>query len=225
MSKTHAIKQGEHISAIARENGFAHFRTIWDRPENEALKKLRNNDPHVLFPGDTLFIPDRQEKKVGVPAGTTHTFMIAQEVLFLRLRIKTLDNEPLTPLTMVVLKTGQSASASTLFPDPKGIIEEPNIPPSLQQAEALFIQPIHHKMDLRIGVLDPPDTWTGQRARLNNLGYPAGFTKSESTQFIWALEEFRCDQKLPQIKPQIDVVKGVINDPAFVKKLREIHGC
>jgi N-acetylmuramoyl-L-alanine amidase len=226
MPTNHQVKQGEHISCIAKQNGFSHFRSIWDRPENAALKKLRNDDPHVLFPGDVLFIPDRQDKKVPVPAGTTHTFQLAEEILFLRLRIRNLDNELLDRKTMVLLKTVRFDFASRLFPDDKGIVEEKRIPHCLKQAESLFQQPILHKMDLKIGALDPADTWTGQRARLNNLGYPAGFTEFEKKQFTWAVEEFKCDQKLPQIRElKIDVVKGVVNDPAFVKRLREAHGC
>jgi N-acetylmuramoyl-L-alanine amidase len=57
--------------------------------------------------------------------------------------------------------------------------------------------PIDLDLTLQIGHLDPLDSVTGQKARLNNLGYDAGEVNDEVTlQYKSAVEEFQCDQKL-----------------------------
>src|SRR3979490_2695044 len=73
MASNYKIKQGEHVSRIAKQFGFADYRTIWDHPNNAALKDLRKN-PNVLAPGDQLFIPDKQLRKESRPTGATHRF-------------------------------------------------------------------------------------------------------------------------------------------------------
>src|SRR5437870_2055914 len=139
MSKTRVIKQGEHLSGIAQEEGFVNFHTIFDHPNNAALKALR--DPHDLFPG----------------------------------------------------------------------------------------------------ALNPATKLSGQQARLNNLGYFAGFALRDLEQLLWAAEEFACDhigkpvKTRPAIKPappggedDPDVAdpndKTGIQDAKIIAKLVAVHG-
>src|SRR5260370_36720170 len=61
MTIQHTVTQGEHLSRIAKRYGFSDHRTIWDHARNAALKQEHQN-PNVLFPGDQLFIPDREQK-------------------------------------------------------------------------------------------------------------------------------------------------------------------
>src|SRR4051812_23195035 len=46
------------MSSIAHDFGFLNFETILNHPKNAELKKNRAN-PQVLFPGDEVFIPDK----------------------------------------------------------------------------------------------------------------------------------------------------------------------
>ena len=55
MAKTHTVQRGETIVDIAMKNGFRTWETVWQHAANDALRKQRQN-PHVLAPGDTLFI-------------------------------------------------------------------------------------------------------------------------------------------------------------------------
>src|SRR5262249_58117346 len=93
MSKTHVVEQGEHLSGIAAENGFSNFETIWNDPNNADLKKLR--DPHVLFPGDKVFVPDLVAKDSPAPTDKVHRFVLSTQRVFLRLRIHDHDNQPI----------------------------------------------------------------------------------------------------------------------------------
>jgi LysM domain len=58
MPSNYKVRQGDHLSDIATALGFSSYETIWNHPKNAKLKQKRVN-PNVLFPGDTLFIPDK----------------------------------------------------------------------------------------------------------------------------------------------------------------------
>src|SRR5258706_12719858 len=83
MPTEHVVKQGEHLSQIAKQHGFFDFRLIWDHPKNAKLKALRLN-PNVLLPGDLLHIPDKEPKKESRPTGARHVFRIPGPTLTLR---------------------------------------------------------------------------------------------------------------------------------------------
>jgi hypothetical protein len=239
MAKTHIVKQGEHLSGIAAENGFGDFHVIWDHPSNAALKAKR--DPHVLFPGDKLFIPDRQEKTEQRPTTQVHLFEVFLLPLFLRLRVLDIDAKPVVSTPCLLgLEEAELQSKTT---DGKAIVEE-EIEKLVKNGElhierkkkppkkdaAAEIEKI--KFDLKIGSLNPHTTLSGQQARLNNLGYFAGFTVNDHAQFSWAIEEFQCDhmskpvKQTPEIVPESEdpnAITGVKNQ-AVANKLRDVHG-
>src|SRR4051794_29578662 len=58
----HIVEQGDTIVALAERHGlFA--RTLWEHPQNAALRDLRAR-MDVLLPGDEVYIPDRRDKVV-----------------------------------------------------------------------------------------------------------------------------------------------------------------
>jgi peptidoglycan hydrolase-like protein with peptidoglycan-binding domain len=73
---------------------------------------------------------------------------------------------------------------------------------------------------IKIGHLDPVEEVSGQKARLNNLGYFAGplegKTEENTAMFLSAIEEFQCDHGL--------LVDGICG-PMTQAKLRQVHGC
>jgi peptidoglycan hydrolase-like protein with peptidoglycan-binding domain len=77
--------------------------------------------------------------------------------------------------------------------------------------------PFGVEVPIKVGHLDPVDEVSGQRARLNNLGYNAGERAAPAElQFRSAVEEFQCDYDL--------TVDGVCG-PQTQAKLLEVHGC
>jgi hypothetical protein len=203
MATTHIVDEGEHLSGIAADNGFSDFHTIWDHPQNADLKAIR--DPHVLFPGDELFIPDPKTKTENGATGKVHQFELSTAPLFLRLRVQDMDARPIieTPCDLHV-ERNQAASKNT---DDTGIVSpEEQIDPKagvgelvvhLQRAPVNGGDPPPEqtlKFDLRIGQLNPETKLSGQQARLNNLGYFAGFMLDDLEQLLWAAEEFECDR-------------------------------
>ena len=57
---SYTVKQGDCFMSIAAANGFL-WDILWNHGDNATLKQLRK-DPNVLFPGDTIVIPDKTQR-------------------------------------------------------------------------------------------------------------------------------------------------------------------
>ncbi len=76
MAKRHTIKQGESLANIATTYSFGNWRTIYDHPENAALRKKRGA-PNQLRAGDVLFIPEPQSSVSSVNTDREQTLEIS----------------------------------------------------------------------------------------------------------------------------------------------------
>jgi len=240
MGKTYTVAQGDHLSKIARSFGFASHLTIWDAPENKQLKDKRKN-PNILFPGDRLFIPDKDTKEEHRSTDQRHSFQTKTEKLMLRIALKDLRNHPLRGNECIL---SLEADPKKLTTNADGIIEQEITDPKRATKGLLLDQGkpndklrTERRIPLKIGDLDPETKVSGQIARLNNLGYNAGevperpVTEDEaekvakSPQFRSAVEEFQCDfmgqDSLVVIKRVVDGICGEKTQA----KLKEIHGC
>lgn len=231
MGTYHEVAQGEYLSKIARHFGFSDYRTIWDAPENKELKDKRKN-PNILFPGDRLFIPDRETKEESRATEKRHTFKVQGQKLMVRIALHGLRDRPLSGHETTFTVETDSKDLTT---QADGIVER-EIAPDADNGRLIDHGPppqpnqvrIDREIPFRIGRLDPVKEVSGQIARLNNLGYNAGdipdrpFTDKEaddiraSTRFKSAVEEFQCDFKV-----QVDGKCG----PNTQAKLKEVHGC
>jgi hypothetical protein len=214
MSTDHVVQQGEHLSQIAKQYGFRDFNTVWNHPDNAALKKLRQS-PNVLFPGDTVKIPDKTQKKESRPTGQKHSFKLAGGRLLLRLALRDFDNQPLANTACQVQVDGASTELTT---DANGRVEVP-ISATATDATLVFkdpLVPFDLSVPIKIGHLDPVEEVSGQKARLSNLGYiTRPIEEVDDTIFARTVQEFQCDLGLP--------VNGVC-DAATQNKLKELHG-
>lgn len=220
MATYHTVVQGEHLSSIAKKYGFSSYKTIWDHGQNTELKKQRQN-PNVIFPGDKLFIPDRAEKEESRNTEQKHRFELKAENLKLRLVLEDLYEKPIANAKCELHVEGEQFELTT---DAQGKIER-DIRPTDERV-FLTIQdpqtPINEILiPIKVGHLDPVDEVSGQKGRLNNLGYFAGPLDGKSEEenqamFLSAVEEFQCDHGL--------VVDGKCG-PATQAKLKQVHGC
>jgi len=210
MATSHTIRQGEHISRIAREHGFADYLIIWNDPANDALKKKRPN-PHVLLPGDVLYIPDKQVKSVERPTTDRHTFQLARPTLKLRLVLRDFDNVPVPNAACELDVEGTTYQLTTTG---EGLIEQ-DIPATAENGR-LRVDSLDIDVPLKIGHLDPPDEETGWLARLTNLGYTDDRLGTIDPQELQSdIEEFQCDFGLK--------VTGKPDGPTRAK-LKQVHG-
>ncbi len=221
MAGTYTVKPGDDMSSIAEEAGFAKFETIWDHPENAELKSLRKN-PNILNPGDSIFIPDREEKTLDRPVEARHKFKKITEPLKVRIVLNRMYNDPYvnTPCTLLL-----GLDTTDLTSDGAGQIEKPikrtTVDGDVKVKDQVKVQastvPIEREVAFKIGFLDPVTEISGQVARLTNLGYYRGpDAPLDADEFLSAVEEFQCDNKL--------VVDGKCG-PATQAKLVSVHGC
>ena len=210
----YAVKQGDYLSKIAGNFGFSDYRTIWDHPANAELKKKREN-PNILHPGDSLFIPEKELKTESGATEQMHSFKRHGHQLKLRLRLLDFDNKPLANTDCTLHVEGKVHELTT---DSDGRIEE-KIPTTAQDAVLIFkdpLVPFDQSMCIKIGHLDPVEEVSGQKARLGNLGYfySRGDDWDEE-RFNYAIQEFQCDHDL--------TVDGICG-PETCLKLKQVHG-
>ena len=216
MSSNYVVQQGDHLSSIAKDFGFSRYQTIWDDPNNAALKAQRVN-PNVLYPGDVLYIPDKTVTDFPRPTDQKHPFVLNKQPLKLRLVLEDIYEKPIAGAACR-LRLGFDLHNVTT--DGTGHLEQ-GISPEVHDA-VLTIQAPQTPfqgvpLSIKIGHLDPVETVSGQHARLTNLGYFPGPTgASDPAALESAIEEFQCDQSL--------TVDGICG-PQTQAKLKQVHGC
>ena len=208
------VNQGDHLSRIAKQYGFADYRTIWNHPENAELKRARVN-PHVLHPGDRLFVPERQIREESGATDQKHQYVVHKPPLMLRLVLENVYEEPIANARCELrgdveaeVTTGDDAEVErTISPLVR------NLRLTIRDAQTAIRDVA---LPMRVGDLDPVEETSGQQARLNNLGYHTGPVGRPDERLLkLAIEEFQCENKL--------VVDGICG-PNTQRKLKEVHG-
>jgi Putative peptidoglycan binding domain len=185
------------------------------------LKQKREN-PHVLLPGDKVFVPNKTAKEYSRPADNQHTFEVLTKPLFLKMELRREYDDPIanTPCDLVV-----DSDTFSLTSDGKGKLQQKiskkahsaslRIKDRLQLHDSEI--PFERLLTIRIGDLNPADQPSGQVARLANLGYYRGsIDKVDPDEFKSAVEEFQCENGL--------TVDGKVG-PQTQAKLKTVHGC
>ena len=209
MPRPYTVQPGDHLARIAARFGFLDERTIWDDPANAAIRQARPN-PQVLLPGDVVVIPDRE---VRVEEGQTerrHTFLVRRSRLRLLISVRDRFDVPQAGLTVPLAIDGEEQAAVT---DGEGVVERAISPTSSTgRLSALGEDPV-----VQVGFLDPVESPTGWKARLNNLGYAAGpVGQASPLEERSAIEEFQCDFGLK--------ISGAADGPTL-QMLMKVHGC
>jgi Putative peptidoglycan binding domain len=219
LGETHTVKQGEYLSSIALDFGFSHWQTIYNHPQNADFKKKRPN-PDILFPGDQVFIPDKEEKKESCSTDQKHEFQLKGLKAWLKIVLKDYDGKALAhqPYTLKVARLTLKGTT-----DGSGSLQQ-KIPIGIDTGE-LRLHKFNLTWNLRIGHLDPVhDEGTntaiisGIQARLNNLGYHCGNVDGvlgpKTTQALKAFQRAALGYNDPDGKP----------DKQTRDSLRQQHG-
>ena len=211
MSFTHTCEKGDSMPKIAAEYGFADYNTIWQRPENDALRGQRDN-PNVLAAGDQVYIPDKQPKTVQAATGAKHSYTLKGKSTHLRIKILDFAGSPLKSASLQLTVDGQTSTVTT---DGDGLLDQV-VPPDA--SSATLKGDTIGELQILIGTLDPVDEEAGLRERLHNLGYlvASDDVNVGEEDLKFGIELFQADNKLP--------IDG--SDTASVQdKLKEIYGC
>ena len=233
MAALYQIQSGDHLAAIASKFGFNDFRTIWDHPKNAALKSKRKF-PGVLFPGDSLFVPDKQDRQEARGTTKTHSFVIKQRIISLNLALETVDQLPVDSAPARLLQGSNKIAKTTdgsgkvqfdltdngetptLVTDSEKVTGKRwRIPLVIAELFDLTAEPF--EAEIRKAALQK-QAW---RDRLNNLGYFAGYEDKDEEHFRWAIEEFQCDHVY---RNDPNKINGKC-DGATRDAMQKVYGC
>jgi hypothetical protein len=203
----HVVSPGDTIVSIAHEYGFLST-TIWDHGQNAELKAKRKN-PNILFPGDEVFIPEKDLKYESRSTGAKHNFQVQGEPNRLKLQLMKMG-KPRANEDYVLDVDGRIIKGKT---DGSGFIDQ--VIPRDARGGTLTLKGGKEKFPVRIGHLDPIDEVTGVQQRLNNLGFNCGAENGElNDRTHAALGAFQKKHKLPESCEPDAATKG---------KLSELH--
>lgn len=203
----HRVMQGECFNSVAHRYGFF-WETLWNHPQNRELRQQRG-DPNVVMPGDVIFVPEKRIAEYRRQTGATHRFQRKGVPALLRLQFLEGDR-PRANAAFVATVDGEQISGQT---DGQGVLQVA-ISPSALRAVVRFEED-GEEYDFVLGALDPVDTLTGVKARLQNLGFEVPNVSDLLDDVTRAaLREFQARVGLP--------VNGEA-DEATRSKLREIH--
>jgi hypothetical protein len=214
MPTTHVVKQGECLLLIARRYGVSDFQRVYAHPDNAALREKRPN-PHVLYPGDTVVIPDLgpAKQKPGIVTGQSHRFTLKVGARYLRLALKDAAGEPLAGRPYLLTFAQEVLEGTT---DGEGILET-KVPFTVSQVE---LECEGQCWEVELGALrpmkhTPDDGVSGAEARLVNLGYALEPTGKMTLELRSAIRAFQHRSGL--------AVTGRL-DAETLEKLEALHG-
>ena len=122
-SETVIVGSQDSILSIAKSRGFF-WKTIWDHGRNSKLKQLRK-EPEILMPGDEVYIPKIDPKKVSKPNEARHKFKLKGEQAKFKIQLKQLG-EPRKGEEYILVIDGVITNGTT---DEEGVGKVPNIDP------------------------------------------------------------------------------------------------
>ncbi|UCF85631.1 MAG: peptidoglycan-binding protein [Desulfobacteraceae bacterium] len=203
------VKQGECISSIAQKHGLF-WEKVWEHPKNAQLKEKRK-DPNVLYAGDVVFVPDKEENEESCATEQRHRFRKKGVPAMLRLQLFDEDesraNEP-----FILEIDGEPFTGTT---DGEGRLNHP-IPPTAKRGR-LLVGETQDEYVLNLGHVDPIHEITGVQARLKNLGFGCGK--------IDGILGPKTEAALSQFQKKYGLLESGKLDTATEKKLVEVHGC
>jgi N-acetylmuramoyl-L-alanine amidase len=235
----HTLQQGEDFVSLCAPLGIP-WENVWELRENSALRLKRAN-PHILMPGDQLFLPEREGKQEACASEQKHRFRSSVGKMRFRSRLfntpgkadakreagginaseyveeppANLEEAPLKGVAyQLYVEQSLYAEGKT---DAEGFLDE-TVPANARTGK-LVINPGKEdeiQIELNWRHLNPIEEVSGICQRLTNLGIPAPQDASELTDEVKsALREFQQRQKLEQTgEPDDDTLQ----------KLKEIHG-
>lgn len=189
MSTTHVIRRGECMLLVARRYGILDYRLVYEHPANAELRRKRPN-PSVLYPGDTVVIPEPRPSRMPLYTGLPRPFTLdATSARYLRLELRDDEGAPLAGKPYLLLFGPRVVEGET---DGGGLLVQ-RVPLSASRAE---LECEGQWWELELGALRPmkdvpDDGVAGAEARLINLGYALEPTGRMTLELRSALRAFQ----------------------------------
>jgi hypothetical protein len=189
----HQALQGESLHSLAVAAGHR-WETVWEHPNNAELR-ARRQSPDILLPGDEVFIPAIEPGSAIAPTDRRTVFRRRSVPAKLRLVFHDLDG-PRIEAAFVMAIDGKVETGAT---DATGAVER-WVSPFARHVALRFLDDVTatvHEFELRH--LDPPDSESGVRQRLRQLGYPVPVVLADEhceRQLHGCLRAFQADEGL-----------------------------
>ena len=195
----HVVRPGEWVGSIALAYGFADWETeVWNHGNNAELKKNRA-DPHVLAPGDELFIPPWEEKKESCATEQRHKFKLKTPSETIRVRILDQDGKPVKNAKYTLeLEYGPGGGGAYKqqndATDGEGMLTE--VIPSTAKSGIVNVPDANLRLELQFGLAPlnatPELAVLGAKQRLAGLDfYHGAIDEQDDPGFRLAVEEFQ----------------------------------
>jgi N-acetylmuramoyl-L-alanine amidase len=162
----YTIAEGDCLWSIGEREGIA-WKKIWLDSNNSELRSARAN-PNVLYPGDRIFIPDREERKLGVGTEKRHRFRSPREDFEVRIILRDVAHKPMSAVEYHFSVDGEAGESRQTGDD--GVASET----IRRQARDVELHLPWGVFPVRLGVLDPANSVRGIQQRLLNLGIDPG---------------------------------------------------
>lgn len=160
----HLVRQGEYLSLLAHRRG-ADPDEVWQHDKNAQLREARMSRD-VLLPGDVVWLPIREQRKHALAVSSSNTF----HVVVPRNRIRVVfrnGEEPVANAPYVIHGLGPKPLEGVS--DGEGAVAF-DAPYSVTQVTLTFVA-LQRRHVVRIGHLDPIESPSGVKQRLQHLGY------------------------------------------------------
>jgi N-acetylmuramoyl-L-alanine amidase len=203
------VTDGDCADSVAAAHGQT-TKKVWMHARNDELRKERGS-PHLLEPGDTLFVPDLERQDESCDTEKSHRF-----------RRKSVPAR----LVLVLKRNGKPVASRKVKIEVDGLSEEGElddqgkldvvVPPQAKEA-ILEVEGWTDKLKLALGGLDPIESVSGIQARLDNLGYcPGPIDGINGPLTKAAVKRFQSD-----VGAAVDGIVG----PETTRHLEKKYGC
>jgi hypothetical protein len=224
----HRVRQGQCVHSIAKQYGVP-WQRIWEHEQNAQLRERRDGE-NILYPGDVVFVPEREARQETGTTDQRHRFRVRGRSVRFRIRLVQPvgqqsgaqspsgagGNTRLEPRSNVAFQLEVDGRTQSGTADNDGVIDVP-VPADATQGRLIINPgPEQEMVTVRIGYVNPLSEISGVRQRLTNLGFCCGDeSEDEDESLIRAVRRFQQDQGLE--------VTGQ-PDQATRDRLREVHG-
>ena len=162
---TYTVRSGDTLWAIGEKFSLP-WEKIWNAPQNDQFKKDRGN-PNILYPGDELVIPDREQRDESGGTEQKHSFKKPGKAR-IRIAVLDLDHEPMAGVEFKFVRSSEVLAEGSTGSD--GIAELK----LAKRAGGISLVLPWGEFPVEVGELDPANTVRGIQQRITNLGIDAG---------------------------------------------------
>lgn len=189
----YVVKQGDHLAKIAFLRG-VDPQAIWSDPKNEALARRRKTGA-MLHPGDILFVPPEPTPGIGLTKETANRYTAKVPTVAVAVRLvidhKRMGASRTTPFT--VTGAGKKPIDGETEPDGTARFEVP----VLVREVVVHFPKLGIDMPVHVGHLDPIEERSGQKQRLQNLGYLRAGSEISDAELAGAFARLQRDNGKP----------------------------